>query len=165
MNYTTCAFTGHRNIKTEHEKPLANLIGRAIAYAYSKGCRKFLAGGAVGFDTLAAEEVIKFRISHPDAALILALPCINQSERWSRAQRDIYEYTLSCANEVIYINEEYTPTSMKERNKYLAENADILISYVSRSNSGAAQTVRMARKADKEIYNLYYALEKEQNIP
>jgi len=34
------------------------------------------------------------------------------------------------------------------------KDADMVISYVSRSNSGAAQTVRMAHALGKEVYNL-----------
>lgn len=165
MEYTSCAFTGHRHINPKHEKKIADVVLRGIAYAYSKGCRKFLAGGAVGFDTVAAREVIRFKISHGDLSFVLVLPCQNQSERWSHSQKEMYNYVLSCADEVIYISEEYTPSCMKERNRYLADHSDILLSYVSRSNSGAAQTVRMARGKCKEIYNLYFAFEKEQNLP
>ncbi len=161
MEYSSCAFTGHRQIPPKHEGRLADVVSRGIAYAYSKGCRRFLTGGAIGFDTVAAREIIKFKISHGDVSLVLVLPCTNQSEMWSQSQKDMYDYTLSCADEVIYLSEEYTPGCMKERNRYLAENSDILLSYVCRANSGAAQTVRMARGKCKEIYNLYSALEKE----
>ena len=141
------------------------MLARAVAYAYSKGCRKFLAGGAIGFDTAAACEVLRFKISHPDASLILVLPCENQSEKWSHSQKEMYNYILSRADEVIYVSEEYTPTCMKERNRYLAEHSDILLAYVKRGNSGSAQTLRMATGKCKEIYNLYAALEKQNNLP
>jgi hypothetical protein len=36
----------------------------------------------------------------------------------------------------------------------LAECADILIAYVNRWQSGAAQTVRMAQRLGKEVVNL-----------
>lgn len=154
-----CAFTGHRRIESRHVQKLPELVLRAVQYAYDNGCRKFITGGAIGFDTLAAREIIKFRISHPDVSLVLALPCTNQDEHWSPSQRDAYSYTLSVADEVIYISDEYTETCMKERNLYLAEKSDILIAYVSRSASGAGQTVRMANRLGREIYNLYAALE------
>jgi len=154
-----CAFTGHRRIESRHIQKLPELVLRAVQYAYDNGCRKFITGGAIGFDTLAAREIIKFRISHPDVSLVLALPCTNQDEHWSPSQRDAYSYTLSVADEVIYISDEYTETCMKERNLYLAEESDILIAYVSRSASGAGQTVRMANRLGREIYNLYAALE------
>ena len=49
---------------------------------------------------------------------------------------------------------------MRERNFALANAADILIAYVGRGVSGAAQTVRFADNLGKTIYNLYPTLEK-----
>ena len=134
---------------------------RAINYAYNNGCRRFIAGGALGFDTVAAREVIRFRMSHPEVSLVLFLPCIAQDSKWKPQQKRLYEYLLSEANEAVYISEEYTDTCMKERNRRLAEESDILIAYVSRANSGAAQTVRMANALGREIYNLYPTLDKQ----
>ncbi len=155
-----CSFTGHRQIKKEHKASLANLLSRAISFAYENGVRSFLAGGAVGFDTLAAKAVINFRLSHPDVRLIILVPCKNQAEKWSDEEKSIYEYTLSVADEVEYLAEEYYDGCMKERNTALAERCDILIAYVGRYMGGSAQTLRMAEKLDKTVYNLYPALEK-----
>ncbi len=119
-----------------------------------------MCGGAVGFDTYAAREVIKFRLSHPDVSLVLVLPCVDQDKHWNNELRDAYSFTCAHADEVIYVSEEYTKSCMRERNLRLAAEADILISYVSNERSGAAQTVRMAEKLEKEIYNLYPTLEK-----
>ena len=87
---TTCAFTGHRSIKPEHKRLMPDLLARGIAYAYAQGCRRFVAGGAVGFDTEAARAVLRFRLEHPDVSLVLFLPCINQDEMWSDRQKQIY---------------------------------------------------------------------------
>lgn len=157
----SCSFTGHRQIKKEHLGHLPDFIFRAIEYAYAKGCRRFMTGGAIGFDTFAAREIIKFRMIHPDAALVLVLPCEDQSDHWSSRHRDTYDYTLSQADEVIYMEQAYTPQCMKKRNRYIADRADILISYISKEYSGAAQTVRMASGTCNEIYNLYPAIEKK----
>ena len=156
----TCAFTGHRNIKDSHKKILPDLLARAIGYAYDKGCRRFVTGGALGFDTVAAREVLRFRINHPDATLVLFLPCLDQDAGWSEGQRDSYEYILSRADEVKYISENYDKACMKRRNQAMADECDIMIAYVSRDYSGAAQTMRMAQTLGKETYNLYPNLEK-----
>ena len=156
----TCAFTGHRNIKHEHMTHLPNLLARAIGFAYEKGCRRFVTGGALGFDTEAAREVIRFRLSHPDVALVLFLPCLDQDAAWSAGQRDSYDYILSSANEVRYVSESYDKSCMRRRNQAMAEECDIMIAYVGRDRSGAAQTLRLARGMDKETYNLYFELEK-----
>lgn len=156
----TCAFTGHRNIKESHKKELPGLLLRSIVYAYDKGCRRFVAGGALGFDTYAAREVLRFRISHPDVSLILFLPCPDQDAAWSVRQRDSYDYIISNADEVKYISESYDKSCMKRRNRAMAEECDIMISYVSRDYSGSAQTMRMAIALGKETYNLYPNLDK-----
>ena len=155
-----CAFTGHRRIQEEHKGRIDDLLARAIAFAYGEGCRTFVTGGALGFDTLAAKEIIRFRMSHPDIRLTVVLPCKNQSKSWSSSQINMYEYTLFNADEIEYVSDTYTDTCMKERNSRLAEMCDILIAYVGRPYSGSAQTVRMASAAGKVIYNLYPSLEK-----
>lgn len=156
----SCAFTGHRQIKEEHRAALPALVLRAVEYAYSEGCRAFFAGGALGFDTVAAREVIRFRMSHPDVKLVLLLPCQNQTEMWSDRQQEAYDHVLASADEIRYISECYVDGCMRERNFALANEADILIAYVGRGRSGAAQTVRFADSLGKTVYNLYPTLEK-----
>lgn len=151
----TCAFTGHRSIKYEHKAGLTNLLARAIGYAYDKGCRRFITGGALGFDTEAAREVIRFRMSHPDVSLVIFIPCLDQDAAWSVRQREFYEYMLSAADEVKYISESYDKNCMKRRNQAMAEECDILIAYVGHSRSGSSQTLRIATELGKETYNLY----------
>ena len=160
MSYA-CAFSGHRKIEYSRQPSVIEHLARAINYAYGEGCREFYCGGAVGFDTIAAREVIRFRMSHPDVRLILYLPCINQDEKWSEWQSDAYEYILSSADEVRYVSEEYTKTCMKDRNLALAEVADILIVYIGYSRSGSAQTARMAEKLGKQVFNLYPSVQKD----
>ena len=150
-----CSFSGHRKIEQKLVPSVCEHLARAIRYAYDEGCREFCCGGAVGFDTLAAREVIKFRMSHADVRLVLYLPCINQNEKWSERQSDNYEYILSLADEIKYSSDEYTKTCMKERNQALAEVADILVVYVGYSSSGSAQTARMGEKLGKRVFNLY----------
>lgn len=156
----SCAFSGHRKIEKNCVQSVIEHLGRAIKYAYDEGCRDFYCGGAVGFDTLAAREVIRFRMSHPGVRLVLYLPCLNQDMKWSERQSDAYEYVLSSADEIKYISEEYTRTCMKERNQALADVADILIVYVGYSTSGSAQTARMGEKLGKRVFNLYPSVHK-----
>ena len=156
-----CAFTGHRVIEPKHFPLLEDLLSRAIVYAYGKGCKVFICGGALGFDTMAAKAVIKFRISHPDVSLVMYIPCFGQEKKWSFTQQNAYNYVLNAANEVVYTSDSYTSECMKVRNKAIANDADIVIAYVNNSRSGSAQTVRMATSLGKEVYNLYPTLAAE----
>lgn len=152
---SSCSFTGHRNIPREHIASLTDLTRRAIDYAYSQGARDFYSGGAIGFDTLAAQQVIRFRLNHPDARLHLILPCKNQEAKWTAEQKEAYFYILSVADTVTYLADEYTDGCMKERNKELVKLADMLVAYSGRSYSGSAQTVRLGREKGIPVYNLY----------
>lgn len=149
-----CSFTGHRVILPEHIALVKDRLKRGINYAYEKGCRNFFCGGALGFDTMAAREVILYRLSHKDVRLFLVLPCLNQSENWNEKQKDAYDFIASSADEIIYTSEEYTKDCMRVRNEYLAKSCDILIAYLTRSVSGAGQTVRIAKRLGKEVHNI-----------
>ena len=150
-----CSFTGHRAIPEMHIAPLEALVTRALNYAYEEGARKFYTGGALGFDTLCAKQIIRFKMLHPDVSFILVLPCKDQSDMWSERQRRMYEFTLENADEIIYTSDEYSPSCMKIRNQALAELCDMMVAYVGRERSGAGQTVSMAKKLGKNVYNLY----------
>ena len=156
----SCSFTGHRQIESGHKPVLADLILRAIGYAYSQGCRKFYCGGALGFDTLAARQVILFKMGNSDCELHLLLPCINQDAKWTDEERWVYEHTLSSADTVTYISDEYTKDCMRKRNSELVRRADMLIAYSSREWSGSGQTVRMAKEKGIPVYNLFAHCEK-----
>lgn len=160
MEYSACSFTGHRIIEPRHRDKISPLLDRAVAYAYSVGVRTFFSGGAVGFDILAARAVVKFRLSHPDVSLVMLLPCTDQDSRWSVVQRDNYQYILSVANEVVYLSNEYHRGCMHIRNRELVERADMVIAYSSGRPSGSTQTLGLAVKKGKTVYNLFGALEK-----
>ncbi len=157
----TCAFTGHRRIPDDHASRMCELISVGISHAYDLGCRRFIVGGAIGFDTLAAREVLRFRISHPDVSLLVFVPFIGQESQWSNRQKDAYNYILSSADEVKYISENYDANCMKRRNQAMVEECDLLIAYVDNPRSGSGQTLRMAEFLGKEIINLYHDLERD----
>lgn len=159
MPIFACSFTGHRKIEPRHTKKLTELLARGIKYVYDNGCRNFYLGGAVGFDTLAAQQVLLFRMTHPDVTFNLVLPFRGQSDRWGPEQRDMYDYLLSQADTIEYISDDYTGACMRQRNARLVELAEALIAYVGHDKSGAAQTKRMAERAGKAVYNLYLSAE------
>ena len=160
MEYGVCSFTGHRKIKDEHKKELPQLLARAVLYAYEKGVRCFLSGGAYGFDIIAAREVLRFRATHRDVRLIMLLPCPQQADMWNSHLQSDYEYVLREADETVYVSDSYSAECMKKRNAELVSRADMLVAYVSHMRSGAGQTLNFANRAKKTVYNLYPALEK-----
>ncbi len=149
-----CAFTGHRRIPTVAVRPLSELLLRGIDYLYQNGVRTFFAGGALGFDTLAAEAVLSYRKTHPGVRLVLWLPHRGQSERWSTEAILRYRKILAAADSVSYVSDFYYPGVMAVRNRRLIENADACIAYLTEATGGTAGTVALARKKGIPVYNL-----------
>ena len=56
MTDLTVCFTGHRHLPPDKRNAVAASLIRAIAEAYSNGYRRFMCGGALGFDTIAAGD-------------------------------------------------------------------------------------------------------------
>ena len=103
----TCCFTGHRELHAP-ESCLKALVYHHVSLLFDRGYRNFCCGGALGFDTLAAKIVLKFREDHPVARLVLILPCHEQAKFWNPEDIKVYEEIKSLADEVIYTNIRYT---------------------------------------------------------
>ncbi|MGN1089033.1 MAG: SLOG family protein, partial [Huintestinicola sp.] len=78
--YNSCCFTGHRKI-TEQDLLIEQLTSVLISLI-NNGCTNFYAGGAVGFDILCEQIVLKLRRKYPEIKLNLVLPC-NEEEQTS----------------------------------------------------------------------------------
>ena len=157
-----CCFTGHRpNALPDagiERKPgmraLDELLSRAVERAVSDGFTEFYAGGALGFDTLAAEAVLRVRQSDSSVSLHLALPGLDQTEGWSENQLLRYEQIRVGASEVWYSAERCSPASMQKRNRYLVDHASRCVAYLRRMKGGTLYTVNYALDSGVEVDNL-----------
>lgn len=149
-----CCFTGHRKIPKTEISILYKHLQAAIKFSIQQGVTDFYAGGALGFDTLAAQAVLKARRFHPQIRLILALPCRNQDVRWKEADRLLYASIMQRADEVIYLSERYTRGCLFERNRYLIDHCDICICYCKSGEGGTAYTVHYAERKGIPVLNL-----------
>lgn len=114
----------------------------------------FCAGGALGFDMLAAQTVIKLKMMYPYIKLILILPCKNQAEYWKKEDKVIYEDIKAKSYKVIYTSKVYYRGCMHKRNRYLVDNSICCICYLTRETGGTAYTVHYAKEKMLTIYNV-----------
>ena len=143
----TCCFTGHRTIPKSQFGLIRANLARAIGALYEKGYRHFVAGGAIGFDTMAASLVLAYKKHYPDITLTLMLPCANQSVKWSEEEKAVYEAQKNAADEVICLSSYYYDGCMQKRNQAMVDVSSACIAYLTHPRSGAGQTVRMAENA------------------
>lgn len=150
----TCCFTGHRTIAPGLDSYLTRRITDGIQYLYALNVKTFLTGGAIGFDTLAAQAVIKFREKYSDVRLFVIAPCHDQDRYWNQQSKDKYHYILKCADEVIYLSEQYHSGCMHLRNRYLVDNSSTCICYRVKHSGGTAYTVEYAKQQGLKVFNL-----------
>ena len=152
MTLRAC-FTGHRVILEKDRAHLLPALRDMVRGLCIGGVTEFYCGGALGFDTLAAEEVLRQKAEFPDIRLILVLPCRDQAARWSVRQKEKYEAILEKADHVECLFENYVTGCMHARNRYLVDHADVCVAYLYNAKSGTAYTVRYAE--DKGVRVLF----------
>lgn len=151
---SACCFTGHRVIAKGFLEHLPTRLELLIRNLIGEGMVDFVSGGALGFDTLAAETVLHLREEFPQIRLILALPCHDQTKVWSAP--DQYRYRSICqkADVVHYTAERYTPGCMMRRNRFMVDNSSACIFYLTRHGSGTYKTVSYAMEQNLKLYNI-----------
>jgi uncharacterized phage-like protein YoqJ len=158
MQNTTVCFTGHRQIDAAHMMALPALLKAQIAKQIEAGATHFRAGGAIGFDTLAALCVLEQKKQYPHIKLDLILPCRDQDASWSAQDRGAYRFVLAEADSVTYLYDSYHEGCMLERDRRLVQGSDVCIAFLTKSKGGTAYTAAYALKSGLEFINLYDAM-------
>lgn len=138
-------FTGHRTIKNaeEVEQRLSKIIEGLAADGYTH----FLAGGARGFDALAAKTILDLKIFYPQISLHLILPFRNPFEvekGWSEEDIENYHAIVDAADDVVYMGQKYKRGLYYKRDRYMVDNAAVCVAYQRRKTGGTAYTVNYA---------------------
>ena len=164
-SFKTVAFTGHRPEKlpwgTNENSPEGALfkfrLREALEYLIGRGYVNFLSGGARGFDTIAAEIVISLREVYPLVRLTMVLPCADQAARWNAEDKRRWENIVHNSDHVETLVPVYDKSCMFRRNRYLVDNADlVLAAYHKGSTGGTAMTVDYAHKKQVKVRRISF---------
>ena len=148
-------FTGHRRITHEATERLPELLEETIAELCSRGATVFRAGGAMGFDTLAALIVLEMKKEFPQIRLELVLPCRDQTKDWDEISRRTYHYIMQKADCCRFLFDSYFEGCMLERDRQLVDGSDVCVAYCAHSQGGTAYTYTLAMRDGLEIINLH----------
>jgi uncharacterized phage-like protein YoqJ len=154
MKDTTVCFTGHREISADKRKDVLKALAKTVGELYLQGYRTFCAGGALGFDTLAAAVVLVLKKKKDDVRLHLILPCPDQTKGWRQADIDMYEAIKAEADDITYIAPRYARGCMHARNRRLVEESTVCVAYMQKENGGTAYTVSYAKQHKLQIINI-----------
>lgn len=151
MNESNCCFTGHRVIPKNRYFYVRARLSEEILKKIREGITGFICGGALGFDTLAAQMVLDFRDIFPQISLILCLPCKNQTRGWQKNDVDTYNSILARADKTIFLSDEYYNGCMHKRNRTMVDSSSSCIAYLEENKGGTFFTVNYALKNGRNV--------------
>ncbi len=153
MENKAVCFTGHREIPQRDIKSIENKLDLVISRLILEGYKDFYTGGADGFDTLAALSVIRAMEKDMTVNLHLAFP-YRKNPPQSIEKRLMHDKILNMASTVTYLRDTYSPTCFHERNRFMVDNSQICVFYLTKASGGTYYTAKYASDQGKRVINI-----------
>ena len=162
----TCCCTGHRPNafpyrygidKRKHNAYLRALEEKIALVITVYGITSFISGMAVGVDMDFAEMILKLRDRYP-VTLECAIPCPNQTLKWSDKDKLRYNGILKRADKITIVEKRYTPECMLKRNRYMVDKSNVVIAVFNGIEKGGTwYTINYAKSKNKivELIDLF----------
>ncbi len=171
INYKKCCFSGYRPSKfpfplksnnADFQVFLRN-FKTTISALIDDECGVFYTGMASGFDIIAAELVCEFKANYPHIKLVAVVPFEEQEKSYSIDWKLRYDRLISACDEVIVLSKEYHAGCYQNRNKYMVDNSDYVVTWYDGKHGGTRNTLNYAQKKNRYIVNLNTEYLKEFN--
>jgi len=158
----SCCFSGYRPEKLPWGKDeddlrcgaLKERLAAAAERLCSSGIRHFICGMARGSDTYFCEAVLFLREGRPGVTVEAAIPYEKQSYRWSEDERGRYDRLLGMCDFVTAVSDAYSRSCMQRRNRYMVDNASVLVAVYDGKPGGTKNTVAYAKRRGLEIITI-----------
>ena len=138
-----CAFTGHRDLDKSFSLEKLEKIVLNLA---EKGVTNFFCGMAKGFDLFAAEAVLKTKETYKNVKLVACIPFYGQEKNYTQEDKKRYVEILKKCDIKITLSQNFYKGCSLARDRYMADNADMIVAYLKKETGGTAYTVAYFRK-------------------
>ena len=142
-------FCGHGDYSPskEHEKMIFDFLEEKIGGQLAE----LYLGGYGNFDSFAYRCGEIYQVTHPNTKLFFVTPYLTRKN-----QKDRLEYVKKRYDGIIYPPLEKIPPrfAILHRNRWMVEQADCVIAYVTHKWGGAYRTLQHAKRRHKEICDL-----------
>lgn len=132
-------FCGHKELYDEKEVKV--WLERVTENLIVNGAETFYLGGYGAFDRLAASVLAEQKKRYPHIELVLILPYLNRRKDISPCDSSLYPPLESVPKKFAIV----------QRNRWMVEQSDVVVSYVLHSWGGAATTLEYAKQKKKRI--------------
>ena len=154
----TCTFTGHRpgklygySLDNPKYQVLAKHLLKVLRHLVEvEGVRRFITGGAIGYDTVAFFCVERIKGEYEGIENVLAVPFKNQPALWNEVDKERYSRMLKLADKIVYVDElddykvvedgvevgDFSPIKLQKRNEYMVDSSNYMIALWDGVKSG-----------------------------
>ena len=164
-----CCGFGHRVMLMDVEKPLREVLERLVE---ERGVSLFYTGGMGEFDELFARTVRSMKRDCPSLRLVLVMPYLTQKIAIGKSHpgaayggqiaRATFDGPGRGWHEALYdeilipaeLDGVHPKAAIGLRNRWMVDHSDIVIAALHRDFGGAADAVRYAESAKKEIIRM-----------
>lgn len=150
----TCCFTGHRDLPMKSEETIWKAVNACLQPLIAQGVRYFGVGGAIGFDMLITEKLLKLREKNSQIKIILVLPFREYQSRWTSAQQARAAQLERRADKIVYCCESPSKSAFLVRDRHLVDHSAYCIGYCTRAAGGTAYTLRYAKAQGLTVWNV-----------
>ena len=102
---------------------------------------------AIGCDFYFANAVLSLRSIHPEITLEAAVPCPDQSDKWTKKQKTEYMRLIDACDSVTVLSPVYTKECMMQRNRYMVDRSSLLLACFNGQASGTMNTIVYAQRS------------------
>lgn len=155
MRERTCCFTGHRDIPADRLQMVMASTEAKVRGLISQGYRYFGVGGAVGYDTIVAELLLRLREQeYPWIRIILVYPFDGFTGRWSDSQQTTYARLLPMYDKRVCVCKSASREAYLTRDRHLVDCSSVCVAYCTRQTGGTAYTIRYAAARGVPVFNV-----------
>lgn len=159
MDSKSLCFSGHRTEKLPFDiDKLKQYIKLECLKSIEQGYDTFYHGACYGFDLICADVVLDLKKQYQTLKLIAVVPFIGQEKSWKTDLKNEYKRIIDSSDVVVILNQEYKRGVYHERNRYMVEKSNKIISYCDEKFGGTKYTLDYASRNGLELVNLvsYY---------
>lgn len=144
-----CAFFGHRD--TPYTEELEKKLEQTVRNLINLGFDEFWCCEQGTFDWLTRMVMQSLKKEYP--FIVLCYVCPYNPDKYSKLRQK----SLADRYEVIYpdvVASVPPQVAIVRRNRYIADNADVIVCYIRHNSGGAYKAVKAAERRGIEIINL-----------
>ena len=162
MERRFCFFVGNRELPAYRIKAIRQQVKETLDELIAMGIQYYFIGGEPGFETLAAEEIVRYRMRCPESGIQLVFipPTETQRMRLSAQERQKMETIRWTADQVFDLAAYPELSNDPLRKRWIVECSSACVTYFSRIRDCSSDIIQYAQRSGLHIVHLSKSLEK-----